>query len=75
MVGVTLNDAGAAVTAVDEEVTLHVTEAAVPLVRVTTTFGAGVTLLPATTEPVAGLQATLKSNGAATVNENCGLAG
>jgi hypothetical protein len=57
--GVTLNDAGVTVTAVDEEVTEHVTEAAVPLVRVTTTFGLGVTLLPATTEPLAGLQATL----------------
>jgi hypothetical protein len=57
--GVTLNDVGVTVTAVDEEVTEHVTEAAVPLVRVTTTFGLGVTLLPATTEPLAELQATL----------------
>jgi hypothetical protein len=58
VVGVTLNDAGAAVTAKDEELTEHVTEAAVPLTRVTTTFGDGVTLLPATIEPLAGLQAT-----------------
>jgi hypothetical protein len=56
--GVTLNDAGVAVTVVDELVTPHVTEAAVPLTRVTTTFGDGVTLLPATIEPLAGLQAT-----------------
>jgi hypothetical protein len=57
--GVTLKDAGLAVTAVDEELTLHVTEVAVPLVRVTTTFGFRVTLLPETTEPLVGLQATL----------------
>jgi hypothetical protein len=56
MVGVTLNDAGAAVTAVDEEVTLHATEAAVPLVRVTTTFE--LAPLPATTVAAVELQAT-----------------
>jgi len=73
-VGVTVKDAGVAVTAVDEEVTVHVTEVAVPLVRATTTFGLGLTLLPETTEPLVELQATLKLNTAPTVNENCGLA-
>ena len=60
VVGVTVNDAGRAVTAADELVTVQVTEAAVPLVRATTTFGFGVTLLPETAEPLAGLQTTLK---------------
>ena len=57
MVGVTLNDAGAAVTAVDEEATLHVTGAAVPVVRVTTTFE--LAPLPATTVAAVELQTTV----------------
>ena len=66
--GVMLNVSGLAdrpVTAGDGRVTVHVTEAAVPLVRVTTTFG--VVPDPATTVEVVGLQATLKLKGAATV--------
>src|SRR3989442_563957 len=66
--GVMLNVSGLAdrpVTAGDGRVTVHVTEAAVPLVRVTTTFG--VVPDPATTVEVVGLQATLKLNAAATV--------
>jgi hypothetical protein len=56
MVGVTLNDAGAAVTAVDEEVTEHVTEVVVPETKVATTLG--VVEPPGITEPLVGLQAT-----------------
>src|SRR2546425_1810755 len=45
VVGVgTVKEAGVAVTAVDELVTVQETEAAAPLVRATTTFGFGVTL-------------------------------
>ena len=55
-----MKEAGVAVTAVDELVTVQETEAAAPLVRATTTFGFGVTLLPETTAPLDGLQATLK---------------
>src|SRR3989442_606394 len=62
-----LNDAGVAVTAGDEELTVQVTETAEPLVNVTTTFGLGVTLLPETTEPLDGLHATEKSKPAATL--------
>src|SRR2546425_13245958 len=55
VVGVgTVKEAGVAVTAVDELVTVQETEAAAPLVRATTTFGFGVTLLPETTAPLDG---------------------
>src|SRR2546425_1954307 len=69
VVGVgTVKEAGVAVTAVDELVTVQETEAAAPLVRATTTFGFGVTLLPETTAPLDGLQATEKSNPAEMLN-------
>ena len=53
----TVKDAGVAVTAVDEEVTEHVTEAAVPETKVTTTLA--VVDVPAVTEALVGLQATV----------------
>ena len=64
-----LNDRGLAdrpVTAGDGRLTVHETEAAVPLTSVTTTFEE--VPAPATTVALVELQATLKSNGAATVN-------
>ena len=60
IVGVMLNDSGLAdrpVTAGDGRVTVQVTEAAVPLVRVATTFG--VVLAPAATVALVGLHATV----------------
>ena len=51
-----LNDAGAAVTAEDEELTVQVTETAVPVNRVTTTFE--LAPLPETTEALVELQTT-----------------
>jgi hypothetical protein len=46
---------------------VQATEVVVPETKVATTFGFGVTLPPATTEPLAGLHFTLKSK-AATLN-------
>ena len=60
IVGVMLNDSGLAdrpVTAGDGRVTVQVTEAAVPLVRVATTFG--VVLDPAAIVALVGLHATV----------------